>query len=302
MQKNHIFIGAVVIAVVALCALFGSDMGTAPADHALTLMRFKASKPKLVLQNAPIAARVNGEIITVEEIKKGYDDNPQIAEQVSFDDFYKKALDVFVNGKMLYQAAVKAKTMDTPEYEEQLKIAKEDLARKVFMDEAVEARVTPSAIQAFYENEYISKFQPQKEMNAKHILVDDASVAREIIQKLKDGADFDALAKEYTKDKIVELGYFTEDLMVPEFISAVKNLKVGEYTKEPVQTQFGYHVVLLLDVRDSSPLPLPELEPQIKNILSQQAIAEIFDTLHKNSKVEKFDLQGNPIVESEPQE
>ena len=303
MQKNHVLISALVIVAAAVGAFYYSNSSFEPARHALTLMRFKASKPKTVLPSkSSVAARVNGEVITVDEIRKGYNENPQIAQQVSFDDFYKRALDVFVNGKLLYQAAVKAKTMETSEYQEQLKIAKEDLARKIYLEEAVEEKVSPAAIQAFYEKEYVSKFNSQKEMNAKHILLEDEATAKQVIEKLENGADFDELAKEYTKDKTVELGYFTEELMVPEFVEATKNLKVGEHTKQPVKTQFGYHVVLLLDERDSAPLPLADIEPQIKNILGQQAAAEIFDSLYKNSSIEKYDLNGNPLQEDTPQE
>ncbi|MBR2299396.1 MAG: peptidyl-prolyl cis-trans isomerase [Alphaproteobacteria bacterium] len=248
-------------------------------------------------KNEGVAARVNGEVITVEEIRKGYADNPQIAAQVPFNEFYEKAVDVFVNGKLLYQAATKANIQDTPQYKEELKTASEDLARKVYLEKTVEEKVSPAAVEKFYQDEYVSKFESKKEMGAKHILLDNEKTAKEVIEKLAKGGDFDKLAKEYTKDKTVDLGYFTEDLMVPEFTKAASSLKVGEYTKQPVKTQFGYHVIKLTDIRDSKPLPLADLEPQIKNILSQQVVAETFDSLHKESKIEKFDLNGKPIAE-----
>lgn len=81
-----------------------------------------------------VAAVVNGEEISVAEIKKGYEDNPQIKANVPFDDFYAKALDIYVNGKLVYQAAVADDITNTPEYKEQLKTAQEDVARKVFLE------------------------------------------------------------------------------------------------------------------------------------------------------------------------
>lgn len=297
MKKNHLLIYVVVFIVAAFGAYYCTNTLSSSDFRALNFLRFKASQPKVVSKSSTgaVAARVNGEVITVDEIKEGYENNLQITGQLPFDDFYKKALDVFVNGKLIYQAAQKAKVMQTPEYENELKTVKEDLARKIFMEQAVEAKVTPAAIQAFYQTEYVSKFTPKKEMRAKHILVDDEALALQAIEKLNNGEDFDAVATEFTKDKIVDLGYFTGDIMVPEFTAAVDALNVGEYTKAPVKTQFGYHVVLLTDVRDSAPLPLSELEPQIKNILGQQAVAEIFDELYKKSKIEKFDLEGNKL-------
>lgn len=296
MKKNYVLIGAVVLIAAAFGAYYHANTNEVPGSHALNVMRFKASKPKAVSQQSgAIAARVNGEVITVDEIRESYENNPSFGGQISFDDFYKKALDVFVNSKLVYQAAQKAKIEQTPEYADELKTVKEDLARKVYMEKAVDEKVTPAAIQAFYQTEYVSKFTPQTERRAKHILVDDEALARQAIEKLNNGEDFDTVAKEFTKDKIVDLGYFTEEIMVPEFTEAVKQLNIGEYSKEPVKTQFGYHVVLLTDIRDSSPLPLKELEPQIKNILGQQAVAEIFDSLYKKAKIEKFDLEGNEL-------
>lgn len=253
-------------------------------------------------KNVGVAAKVNGEIVSVEEIKRGYEANPQIAAQVPFEEFYEKAVDIFVNGKLLYQAATKAQVEETPAYKEQLQAAKEDLARKVYLEQIVEAQVTPEAVQKFYDEEYVKKFESKKEMSAKHILLEDEKTAKEVIKKLNDGGDFDKLAKEYTKDRTVELGYFTEDLMVPEFSKAAAELEKGAYTKEPVQTQFGWHVIMLEDVRDSSPLSLEELEPQIKNMLSQNIVAETFDKLIKDAEIEKYDLKGNKLKEASSEE
>jgi len=278
MQKKYVLGGVSAVIVLALGATAA----------------FKVNAQK----NVGVAARVNGEVISIEEIKKGYEDNPQIASQVPFNEFYGKALDIFVNGKLLYQAAQKANVEESSEYKEQLKTAQEDLARKVFLEKTVEEKVTPAVVQKFYEDEYVKKFESKKEMQAKHILVENEKTAKEVIAKLDSGEDFDQIAKEYTKDKTVDLGYFTEDLMVPEFTKASLQLKVGEYTKQPVKTQFGYHIILLTDIRDSSPLPLADLEPQIKNILGQQVIAETFDNLYKEGNVEKFDLNGNKIPET----
>lgn len=275
-------------------------IGTAAAVVIVALVVAGAVKVN-AQKNVGVAARVNGEVISIEEIKKGYDANPEIASQVPFEEFYQKAVDIFVNGKLLYQAATKANVMDSSAYKEQLQTAKEDLARKIYLEQTIEAKVTPEAIQKFYDEEYAKKFESKKEMSAKHILLNDEKTAKEVIKKLNNGEDFDKLAKEYTKDKTVELGYFTEDLMVPEFTKAASALEKGAYTKEPVKTQFGWHIILLEDVRDSAPIPLNELAPQIKNILSQNIVAETFDTLIKESSIEKYDLKGNKIATPKPE-
>ncbi len=290
MKKKYIL--AASVAAVALVAVVAA---TSTGTYKLRAPFAIARRP-LPAANT-IAAKVNGEVITVDEIRKGYVDNPQIAEQVPFDEFYAKAVDVFVNGKLLYQAAVKADVQSLPAYKTELNIASEDIARKVYLEKTINEQITPAMIEKFYQDEYIAKFVSKKEMGAKHILLDNEKTAKEVIEKLNKGENFDKLAEKYTKDKTVELGYFTEDLMVPEFVKAAKQLKKGQYTKTPVKTQFGYHIILLEDVRDSKPLPLEELEPQIKNILTQKVVAETFDNLYKTSNIEKFDLNGNKIDE-----
>lgn len=242
-----------------------------------------------------VAARVNGEEITIEEIKKSYEANPQIAAQVPFDQFYPKALEIFVNGKLVYQAAQKANIEKTPEYKEQLETAKQDLARKIYMEKAVAEKVTPEAVQDVYDNTYLKNFESQKEAKAKHILVADEATAKEIIKKLNNKEDFDKLAKEYSKDQ-ADLGYFTEKMMVPEFSKAAFAMKKGEISQKPVKTQFGYHVILLEDIRDSKPLPLKVIEPQIRQVLTQKAVAETFDSLSANGKLEMYALDGTEIL------
>lgn len=241
-----------------------------------------------------VAARVNGEVITVDEIKKAYEANPQIKAQVPFDEFYIKAVDVFVNGKLLYQAAHEAKVEELPVYKEQIKAASEDLARKVYLENVVVEKVNDKAVKDFYENQYIKGFTSKKEVKAKHILVDDEATAKNIIQELNKGGDFDKLAKKYSKDQ-ADLGWFTEDIMVPEFSKAAFAMSKGTFSEKPVKTEFGWHVILVEDMRDSKPLPFKDIEPQIRNLMSQKFIAETFDSLADKAQIEKYDLKGRKL-------
>lgn len=245
--------------------------------------------------NKGIAAKVNGEVIYINDLKQSYADHPQIKDRVPFEEFYAKTLDVFVNSKLVYQAAQAARIEETPEYQRQLVTAKEDLARKLFLEKAVEDRVSDEAVKKLYDD-YTSKFESQKEIKAKHILVESEDKAKEVIDKLNKGGDFVKLAQEYSRDQ-VDLGYFTKDMMVPEFSEVAFNMKKGEYSKEPVKTEFGYHVILVEDVRASKPLELKEIEPQLKNMVTQQVIGEIFEDLRGKANVERYTLEGEVISE-----
>ncbi|MBR3662143.1 MAG: peptidyl-prolyl cis-trans isomerase [Alphaproteobacteria bacterium] len=279
MQKKYVFTIAAMLVVLAAGAL-----------------TYKVYAEK----NNGVAAVINGEQITVAEVKELYEENPQIKAQVPFEEFYSRALDVIVNSKLALQAATKANIQATPEYQKELATVQDELARKVYIDKQVAARVTDEAVKSFYDN-YVSEFKSAKEVKAKHILVDTEDMAKEIIVKLDKKAKFDDLAKEYSKDQ-ADLGYFTADMMVPEFSEAAFAMEKGSYSKEPVKTEFGYHVILVEDVRDSQPLPLAEVADQIKNNLAQQAVEDVVADLRNNAQIDKYDLNGKKIKEETKEE
>ena len=241
-----------------------------------------------------VAAVVNGDKITAAEVRDAYNANPQLKGRVSFNDFYNKALDGFISGKIVYQEAVKAKVTETPEYKSQLELAKQELARKIYLEKQVEKKVTDKDVKKLYD-EYKSTFKSEKEVKAKHILVSSEDKANEVIAKLKKGGDFDKLAKEYSKEP-ADLGYFTKHVMVPEFGDAAFAMKKGEVSKKPVKTQFGFHVIKVEDIRDSKPMSMKDAEPQLKAMLTQGALAETFQDAAQNSKIEKYSLDGKVIT------
>ena len=273
MQKKYIFATASVIIVLVAAAF-----------------TYKVYAEK----NNGVAAVVNGEKITVAEMKEAYEKNPQIKAQASFEDFYAQALDIMVNSKLALQAATKANIQATPEFQAQLAELQDEVARQVYLEKEVEARVTDEKVKEVYD-EYLAKFKPEKEVKAKHILVEDEALAKEIIKKIKEKkATFDEMAKKHSKDQ-PDLGYFTAEVMVPEFSEAAMKMEKNTYSDEPVKTQYGYHVIFVEDVRETKPQPFEAIEDQIRLSLSQQAVADIVKELNDNAKVEKFDLEGKKI-------
>ncbi|MBR1825138.1 MAG: peptidylprolyl isomerase [Alphaproteobacteria bacterium] len=252
-------------------------------------LTYKVSAEK----NNGIAAIVNGEQITVADIEEAYNQNPQIKMQVPFEEFYNHAIDVMVNSKLALQAATAANIQATPEYQKQLAELQDEVARQVYLEQKVNEKVTDADIQKVYD-EYVSKFEGEKEVKAKHILVDTEDLAKEIISKLDNGEAFEDLARQYSKDQ-PDLGYFTANAMVPEFSEAAFKLEKGAYSKEPVKTEFGYHIILVEDTRTTEPLPLENLKEQIKATLGQQAVVEIIKEMNDSAQIEKYDLQGKKI-------
>ena len=242
-----------------------------------------------------VAAVVNGEKITVEELREAYNMNPEIKNKISFENFYPKALEVYINGALLYQAAEKANVTNSPEYKKQMEIAGQELARKIYLENRVKKEVSEKDIEKEYKN-YKNNFKPQKEIKASHILVTDEKTAKDIIAQLNKGANFNDLAKKYSIDKQAELGYFAKGIMVEEFWNAADKMKKGQISQTPVKTQFGYHIIKVEDVRDSKPLPLKKVEPQIKAKLTSNVIRKVFDEVSKPAKVEAYGLDGKSLA------
>lgn len=240
-----------------------------------------------------IAAVVNGKQIKVEDIKIAYNANPTVKEKTTFDEFYNNTLDIFVDGEIVYQAAEKEKITESPEYAAQLKGLKQELARKIYLDKMMRSAVDDKAVKKLYED-YKGTFHGEKEIKAKHILVDSEATAKEVIAKLNDAGQFDKLAKEYSKEP-AELGYFTKEMMVPEFAEAAFSMKKGQFSKSPVKTQFGYHVILVEDIRDAKPESMKNIEPQLKAMLAKKALSDIIKALQSKADVIKYDASGNKL-------
>ena len=240
-----------------------------------------------------VAAVVNGKQVKVADMKMAYEANPAVKQKTSFDEFYANTLDIFVDGEIVYQAAVADKITESPEYAAQLDGLKKELARKIYLDKKVRASVNDKAVKKLYED-YKGTFHGEKEVKAKHILVDSEDKAKEVIAKLNSDGQFDKLAKEYSKEP-AELGYFTKEMMVPEFADAAFKLKKGQFSKTPVKTQFGYHVILVEDIRDAKPEDMKTIEPQLKAMIAKKAMGDIITGLKNKAEVVKYDVKGNKL-------
>jgi peptidyl-prolyl cis-trans isomerase C len=140
---------------------------------------------------------------------------------------------------------------------------------------------------------------PKTEYHARHILVASEASAQKIIERLNKGEKFEALAKseslDSSKNNGGDLGWFTPGRMVPEFAGAVMALKPGEYTHNPVQTQYGWHVIQLLETREVTPPPFDQVRQRLVQVVQAKKFRIYQDELMRNAKVEKFPdrLVGN---------
>jgi len=149
----------------------------------------------------------------------------------------------------------------------------------------------PTDVELHAEYETALASMDKTEYHARHILVAGKDQADGIIKKLKGGAKFEDLAKSQSTDGSKanggDLGWFTLARMVKPFGDAVKGLKKGEYTPEPVQTQFGWHVIKLEDTRDVTPPPFEQVKTQLTNGVIRKKLQAYVAELKKTAKIEK---------------
>jgi len=165
---------------------------------------------------------------------------------------------------------------------------KRNLLLKTWTKEKVDSfDIKDEDIKAAYD-ERVTKLA-SKEFNARHILVKTEDEAKAIIKEVNDGADFATLAKEKSTGPSGSnggsLGWFKAQTMVPAFANAVKAMSKGDVSKEPVKTQFGYHVIKLEDSRDAKLPTLESLKPQLQRVISQKKMLAYMEDLKKTADI-----------------
>jgi peptidyl-prolyl cis-trans isomerase C len=166
------------------------------------------------------------------------------------------------------------------------------------LDEIGNAEITEDELQAEYEAQYGSA-EPQTEYNASHILVESEADAQAVIDALAEGADFGELAQERSTGPSGpnggELGWFSEGMMVPSFEEAAFALEVGEVSA-PVQTQFGWHVIVLNDTREQDPPGLEQVRAELTEGLREARVDAAMNELVQSAEIERPELDFDPSV------
>ena len=235
-------------------------------------------------------ASVNGQYIskkTLEDLQKDLAQrNPEQAAAFPKE----KLVDELVQREVLVQDAIQKKLDQTPEVIAQLDAAKKAILTQASLQNYLKANpITDADI----KKEYDSKVGGANgtEYKARHILVKTEDEAKKLIAELDKGGKFDKLANKHSLDAKEsqnggDLGWFSPSQMVAPFSDAVAKLEKGKYTKTPVQTQFGWHVILSEDSRKQASPPLEAVKEQLTPMLQRQKIQTMVENLRKQAKVE----------------
>jgi peptidyl-prolyl cis-trans isomerase C len=199
-------------------------------------------------------------------------------------------LDNLIRGEVIAQQALKDgldKTGDTASLLalSRLQILEQAGAEQYLKDK----KPTDTERQAEYDSQVAA--MPKTQYHARHILVATQDAAQKVIDQLKKGAKFEDLAKKESTDSSKEqggdLGWFSPANMVKPFADAVAALKKGEYTQTPVQSQYGWHVIQLLDTRETPVPPLDQVKDRVDQLVQNKKFKAYQDELLKTAKVDK---------------
>jgi peptidyl-prolyl cis-trans isomerase C len=242
-------------------------------------------------------ASVNGTYIskkTLETLEK------EIAERSQGQTFPKEQLlEELIQRELLIQQAVQKQLDKSPEVIERMATVRNSLLSQAALQDYLKANpVTDEEIKAEYDSKMANV---GSEYKARHILVKTEDEAKKLIAELEKGGDFTALAKKHSIDPMGseggDLGWFTADRMVPPFSEAVVALENGKFSKQPVQTQFGWHVILREESRALTPPPFDSVKEQIRPMLQRQKAQTMIENLRKNAKVEVLLPPAPPKLE-----
>lgn len=246
--------------------------------------------------NAGDYGSVDGDEITKQDIAMVLQD-PRIEFEKLPDTAKKQVIEQIVNRKLIAKNALKTGIDKDPQYVEAISGIKEDLALQVWQKNEVDKlKFTEQDKKDFYEKNK-EKFVMPEILEARHILVKTEAEAKAIINELDKAAKkedkFAELAKAKSADATGKnggyLGKVPADKLVPEFTAGAKALAKNTYSKTPVKSEFGYHVIFLKDKSDAKALTYPEVEGKINQILIGNAfskrVKEVTDELKKDAKI-----------------
>lgn len=252
--------------------------------------------------NSPTVAIIGDKKVTLADLEAFKQENPHLAE-VPMQMIYGQLLDTYINQRVLLEQAQKMNLKEDATVKRLLGDAEKQLLMQAYLARQIEARMTPERLKLLYDAE-VKNFVPASEAKIHHILVNTETEAKDMIVQLNAGADFAELATKYSVDENSsvrggELGYIRKDMLIPELGNAAFKLKKGEYTKAPVKTPVGWHVIYVDDIRQTQPPAFEVVEDALQKKFAELMAPEVLKEERVLAKVQVFDIYNQKEAEPE---
>lgn len=258
-----------------LSACNAEESGKTAAPSAETV------KPALIINGVAIP-QSRLDLVLQQQAAQGQPSSPELVKAIK---------ENLITNELFAQEAAKKGLDKKPEVITQIEMTKSSILARAFVQDFAKANpVSEEALKAEYDR--IKAQLGDKEYKARHILVDSEQAAKDIIAQLKkDPKKFEKLAADKSKDpskaKGGDLGWSAPGNFVKPFSDAMVALKKGQLTDKPVQSQFGWHVIRLDDMRDMKAPPLEEVKPQLSQRIQQQMLEKLIGELRSKAKIEE---------------
>lgn len=278
----------------------------APATDAKDVAPAEATVPaeKKKIVGDPVVAKINGkkEFRRSQILEDMKNVPPQLIQGIPPEKLFNMLRDQKVSTYLMIEQAKKAGLDRSKEFLDRVEQIKEDLLGRMFlMKELAPKAGNEAALKARYAK-YVVEFKKDKEYSLRHIAVKTEDEAKTVLASLAKGEDFAKLAKEKSfapsKEKDGDEGYIPSNAMPDIVKKPITSLKKGEYNKEAIKTDNGFHIFKVEDVRDSSPLKYEEAKNMLNQVIFQEEMVKLMERLMKQAKVEKFNEDGTPATET----
>ena len=294
-MKN--IIGGLIILVVV-------GVGVGFAAHYFSQVDMNEAQPAAGVQNPEdviIVAKVGEHKVTRQDFDAALQNVPaQLRGQGVGAQLYPIILEQLINTELVNMQAKDEINSNDPRLQEQMREAEKEIRRQLYLEDIVANELSEEKLMSAYE-QYVAQLPEATEIRARHILVEDEQTAKDLIEQAKAGADFAQLAMDNSTGPSAEqggdLGYFTQDQMVAPFAEAAFALEMGEITDEPVQTQFGWHVIKVEDRRAQANPKFSDVRSMLEQSLRKQALQSHIASLREGVEVERFTIDGDPMTQ-----
>lgn len=239
----------------------------------------------------PVAARVDGVAIHQSDVLAAIDNLPPQYAQIPRETLVNAVLEKLIDGTLAARQARAAGLEKDPEFIEALSRARVQLLEQLFIKRLLARRVTERALRRRYERDRKSMTR-DKEVRARHILVRTREEAEGVIKQLREGKDFAELARLVStgpsKAQGGDLGFFKREQMVAPFATAAFALRKGEFSKAPVKTRYGWHVIKVEEIKAATPPSFDEVRGQLEQKMGDEVIEKEMESLRKAAKIERL--------------
>ena len=270
----------------------------------LALFAFAAGPlPAAAQDDNPVVATVNGDEIRRDEVIDAIRRMPAQFQQMPPEILSPAIAELLAAGRLMAARGYAENLQDSETVKQRVAEAERNIIQEVWLQQEIDARMTDEVVETAYAD-FLTANPPVEEVSARHILVETEDEGKALIERLKGGEDFAELAREAstgpTGPNGGDLGYFTKERMVPEFAEAAFSMDAGEFSEAPVQTQFGWHVILVEDRRMTQPPTLEDVRGQLEGGLADQYVQEIIEELQAGAEIIVFGPDGEPLEPPAP--